>query len=169
MSSITPAIIQGQADIRTLKASGGAWHRCALTTTSGKDLFFTGGMPGSLCNIGDWPTPTCFLSALFSNAISSGSPPSHSLRTLKRHFNNMNKYKISLQINVSATDLNICRKMLERQLSFWYRQLEHIVISIESNKSFGRFPKGLDKHKHNLIALITHYTPSSPKLLYHHI
>ncbi|HEX9511598.1 MAG TPA: hypothetical protein VF939_14010 [Puia sp.] len=81
----------------------------------------------------------------------------------------MNKYKISLQINVSATDLNICRKMLERQLSFWYGELEEIVISIESKKSFGKFAKDFDKNKDDLIALINHYTTIYPKLRYHYI
>jgi len=81
----------------------------------------------------------------------------------------MNKHKISLQINVSAADLNICRKMLERQLSFWYGELDEIVISIESKKSFGKFAKDFDKNKNDLIALIEQHTRTYPKLRYHHI
>lgn len=81
----------------------------------------------------------------------------------------MNKHKISLQINVSAADLEICKRLLHRQISFWYEELDEIVISIESKKSFGKFAKDFDKNKNALIALIEQYKTSYSKLRYHFI
>src|ERR1700737_1409419 len=81
----------------------------------------------------------------------------------------MNQYKISLQINVSAADLNICRKMLERQITFWYGELDEIVISVESKKSFGKFAVNFDENKNDLITLIEEYIQTYPKIRYHFI
>lgn len=81
----------------------------------------------------------------------------------------MNQHKISLQINVSAADLGICRKILERQLTFWYEELDEIVISIESKKSFGKFAKDFDRNKKDLVSLIEYYKGIYSKISYHFI
>lgn len=81
----------------------------------------------------------------------------------------MNKHKISLQINVSAADLHICRKILERQLTFWYEELDEVVISVESKKSFGKFAVDFDKNKNDLISLLEQYISRYPKIRYHYI
>lgn len=81
----------------------------------------------------------------------------------------MNKYKISLQINVSAADLKVCNKLLERQITFWYDELDEIVISIESKKSFGKFARDFDKNKNDLVALIDRYIHTYLKVSRHFI
>jgi hypothetical protein len=81
----------------------------------------------------------------------------------------MNQYNISLQINVSAADLRICRQMLERQISFWYEELDEVVISVESKKSFGKFAVDFDKNKSDLLTLIDQYIRRYPKVRYHFI
>jgi hypothetical protein len=81
----------------------------------------------------------------------------------------MNRNKISLQINLSATDLNICRKLLERQINFWYDELDEVVLSIESQKSYGRFAIDFDANKAALMALIHELIGKYPKTKYHFI
>ena len=77
--------------------------------------------------------------------------------------------KISLQINVSATDLPICNKVLERQIKFWYEELDEIVLSIESKKSFGKFAKDFEINREGLMKMIEHYIAVFPKLRYHYV
>lgn len=72
-----------------------------------------------------------------------------------------------MQINVSATDLGICRKLLERQMSFWYEELDEIVLSVESKKSYGRFAAGFDQNREELTSLIEAMIRQYPKARYH--
>jgi hypothetical protein len=81
----------------------------------------------------------------------------------------MNRNNISLQINVSATDLPVCRQLLARQVSFWYDELDEIVISIESQKSQGKFGANFDANKAGLIQLIEAIIAKYPKTRYHYI
>lgn len=81
----------------------------------------------------------------------------------------MNRNKISLQINLSATDLNICRKLLDRQIGFWYNELDEVLLSIESQKSFGKFAVDFDANKTALIGLIEVMIKKYPKTRYHFI
>jgi hypothetical protein len=80
-----------------------------------------------------------------------------------------NGNKISLQINLSAADLPICRKLLDRQIRFWYEELDEIVLSIESKKSFGKFAKDFDRNKKGLMVMVEQYITSFPKIRYHFI
>ena len=75
--------------------------------------------------------------------------------------------KISLQINLSATDLPICRKLLRRQISFWYDELDEIVLSVESRKSHGKFAVDFDANKTALLSLIEEVIGEYPKTRYH--
>jgi hypothetical protein len=81
----------------------------------------------------------------------------------------MNRSNVSLQINMSPTDLPICRKLLQRQITFWYNELNEIVISIESKKSEGAFGLDFEKNKNELLELIQKYIIEYPKVRYHFI
>jgi len=77
--------------------------------------------------------------------------------------------KISLQINLSAADLPVCRKLLERQINFWYEELDEIVLSIESKKSFGKFAKDFDLNKEGLMEMVADFGSRFRKIRYHFI
>lgn len=81
----------------------------------------------------------------------------------------MRPYKISLQINLSAGDLSLCRQLLERQIRFWYDELDEIVLSIESKKSFGKFATDFDRNQAGLLALVEHYGSLFSKVRHHFI
>jgi hypothetical protein len=81
----------------------------------------------------------------------------------------MNKHKISLQINVSPGDLAICKMILGRQINFWYEELDEIVLSIESQKSYGRFALDFDKNKEALLVFVEKMTSEYPKTRAHFI
>jgi hypothetical protein len=88
---------------------------------------------------------------------------------MKEQITTMKKHAISLQINVSASDLEVCKRILQRQITFWYEELEEIVITVESKKSYGKFAKDFDKNREDLIALIEKYKVTYPKLRYHFV
>jgi hypothetical protein len=75
----------------------------------------------------------------------------------------------TLQINVSPGDLNICSKLLERQISFWYNELDEILISVESKKSAGRFGLDFDENQLALVNLIESLEKKFPKVRHHFI
>jgi hypothetical protein len=81
----------------------------------------------------------------------------------------MKPHKISLQINLSAADLPVCRQLLERQIRFWYDELDEIVLSIESKKSFGKFATDFDQNQAGLLSLVEHYEELYPKVRHHFI
>jgi hypothetical protein len=81
----------------------------------------------------------------------------------------MRKHDISLQINVSAADLEVCKRILQRQITFWYEELDEIIITVESKKSYGKFAKDFDKNSEDLIALLEKYKSAYPKLRYHFV
>jgi hypothetical protein len=77
--------------------------------------------------------------------------------------------KVSLQINLSAADLPLCRNLLQRQIHFWYEELDEVVLSIESKKSFGRFAAGFDENKKALVEMVERFSGSYSKVRYHFI
>ena len=81
----------------------------------------------------------------------------------------MKPHKISLQINVSPTDWKICEQLLERQIRFWYNELDEIVLSVESQKSHGKFALDFDKNKEGLLGLIEKMIARYPKTRAHFI
>lgn len=81
----------------------------------------------------------------------------------------MDRKKISLQINLSGTDLAICHALLDRQLSFWYEELDEIVLSVESRKGFGKFAVDFDANKAALMSHIEQMIEKYPKTTYHFV
>lgn len=80
-----------------------------------------------------------------------------------------NGYNVSLQINLSANDLPLCRYLLKRQIDFWYDELDEVVLSIESKKSFGKFADNFDQNKDALIEMVEDLTKVYSKVRYHYI
>jgi len=78
-------------------------------------------------------------------------------------------HKVSLQINLSAADLPLCRNLLQRQIAFWYEELDEVVLSIESKKSFGKFATDFDQNKEALLEMADHYSKTYSKVRYHFI
>ncbi|MBS1603206.1 MAG: hypothetical protein JST42_11100, partial [Bacteroidetes bacterium] len=82
---------------------------------------------------------------------------------------NSPRNNISLQINLSASDLPICRQLLERQIGFWYDEVDEILLSVESQKSHGKFAVDFDANQAALTAFISTLAAAYPKLRYHYI
>lgn len=78
-------------------------------------------------------------------------------------------HPISLQINVSGADLEICKRLLERQVAWWYDEVEEVVIAVETRKSFGKFALDFERNREAIVALVDGLSVRYPKVRRHGI
>ncbi|MBC5773722.1 hypothetical protein H8S95_06580 [Pontibacter sp. KCTC 32443] len=72
---------------------------------------------------------------------------------------------ISLQINLSPTDYPLCKQLLRKQISYFYEDVEEIILTVETKKSKGKkFGENFKANCHKLAQLLAELVLTYPKI-----
>lgn len=66
----------------------------------------------------------------------------------------MNKFPLSVQINLAPGDYPLAEHLLERQIQIFHGKVDEIILTVETKKSEGRFGEGWKNNRKNLDDLL---------------